>query len=214
MTALTLPANVKHIGLLTSILALLTLPQTAALALEACVRCDSPSAIYRCQVDQPGLPPNASISLICITELAKRNGHATCAVSRETGAACSGEIVFLDPTLGGPVPQAPPPEAIAAQPPPPNDLVGPPDDDRDEVLPGDAIDDPEGQPAEEEQSPKTVEELAKQTAKASEKTLKQAGGAVVDAAKKTGQTIEKTGDAIGDAAKKTWRCISSLFGNC
>lgn len=77
--------------------ALVAAPSQRASAAEACVRCDNPFAIYRCQVDRPGLPANASIALICITELAKRNGHATCGVSRDTGATCGGEIVTVSP---------------------------------------------------------------------------------------------------------------------
>ncbi len=205
-------AHTQSTCVLTFVVAIGTFPHAAA-AVEACVRCDSPFAIYRCQVDQPGLPADASISLLCITELAKRNGHATCAVSRESGDACSGEIVSVTPSPGGPMPHARPPNAIAAT---PGTDIGEtqPTENPDELPANDDIEQAEGAPPANDKSPKTVEELAKQTAKASEKTLKQAGGAVVDAAKKTGQTIENTGDAIGTAAKKTWRCISSLFGNC
>jgi hypothetical protein len=190
-------------------LALLLAPPLGAAGQEACVRCDNPFAIYRCQVDQPGLSPNASISLICITELAKRNGHATCAVSRDTGAACGGDIVKVTPSPGATVPQAPPPDLAAA---PPDqkadpDNLPPPEAERTEP-PVDPVSDPG------DKTPKTVEELAKKTAEASQKGLKNAGNAVVDAAKKTGETIEKTGDAVGSVAKKTWRCISSMFGDC
>lgn len=186
---------------------------TSASAQEACVRCDNPFAIYRCQVDLPGLPANASITLICITELAKRHGHATCAVSRDTGSVCNGEVALVAPSPNTPIPQAPPPGIVAASPAIEPAQPGPaanPDE-----MPRTATgEDPASVPPKDDTTPETVEELAKQTAKASQKGLQQAGGAVVDAAKKTGQTIEKTGDAIGSAAKKTWRCISSLFGNC
>lgn len=183
-------------------------------ALEACVRCDGPFAIYRCQVDHPGLPANASIALICITELAKRNGHATCAISKDTGTTCNGDIVAVAPAPGSPIPQAPPPGLIAPradEATDPSSKVG--DADSQQTTTKEAHEDQPDTGAE-NKTPETVEELAKQTAKASKKGLDQAGDAVVDAAKKTGETIEKTGGVIGDAAKKTWRCIASLFGNC
>jgi hypothetical protein len=181
-----------------------------ALAQEACVRCDEPFAIYRCQVESPDLVPNSPVQFMCITELAKRFGHRTCAVSRDTGSNCAGELVVIAPPDG--VPVAPPPN-LAAKPVPP-DAPGaaaaedpqagetPPPEDPAEVA----------EPS--EGSPETVEELAKQTVKASEKGIEKAGKTVVDAAKTTGKTIEKTGEAIGSAAKKTWRCLSSMFGDC
>jgi len=212
MKVRTTPTGIIGIGLMPLLLGLSALTQAAS-ALEACVRCDNPFAIYRCQVDQPGLPANASISLICITELAKKNGHATCAVSRETGEACSGEIVAVTPSPHGPVPQAPPAE-IVAQPPGSEGNEPQTAADPSELTQNDEIEPTEAEPPTDTQTPNTVEELAKQTAKGTEKTLKQAGGAVVDAAKTTGKTIENTGNAIGNAAKKTWQCLSSLFGNC
>lgn len=189
--------------------ALVAAPSQRASAAEACVRCDNPFAIYRCQVDRPGLPANASIALICITELAKRNGHATCGVSRDTGATCGGEIVTVSPPPDAPIPQAPPPSQATAERPqePGPDELSPPGKE-----PVDAEDTVKSKP--EDATPETVEDLAKKTATASKKGLENAGSAVVDAAKKTGETIEKTGDAVGTAAKKTWRCLSSFFDDC
>ena len=190
---------------------------TLAHAQQACVRCDNPFAIYNCQVEGPDIPVNASIQLLCMTELAKRYGHATCAVSRGESNECAGQLVTVTPSPDTPIPEAPPP-ALAETP-----------DDLQEATPGDETETEElAEPAEkppEEGSPKTVEELAKQTAKASQEGLKKAGEGVADAAKKagegvadvakkTGETMEETGTAIGEAAKKTWQCLSSFFGDC
>ncbi|MBU2580664.1 MAG: hypothetical protein KJ622_02960 [Alphaproteobacteria bacterium] len=189
-------------------------PADPAAALEACVRCDNPFAIYRCQVNDPGLSANAPIALLCITELAKKNGHATCAVTRDSAAACGGDIAEVTPSPDTPLPQAPPTGVVAATPQPDGAPLPEPGTALDELpRTGEAEPEPDAAPPE-PKTPQTVEELAKQTAKASQKGLKQAGEVVVDAAKSTGQTIEKTGDAIGSAAKKTWRCITSLFGEC
>jgi hypothetical protein len=188
-----------------------------AQAQQACVRCDNPFAIYNCQVEGPGVPANAPVHLLCMTELAKRYGHATCAVSRNETGECTGQLVTVTPSPDAPIPQALPP-ALAVSP-----------DDQLEAAPGDEtetgeLEAPAEEPAE-EGNPKTVEELAKQTAKASQEGLKKAGegvadvakkagDGVADVAKKTGETMEKTGNAIGSAAKKTWRCLSSFFGDC
>lgn len=186
-------------------------------AQQACVRCDNPFAIYDCRVEGPDVPANAPIHLLCMTELAKRYGHATCAVSRNEAAECTGKLVTVMPSPDTPIPQAPAPTITVT----PEDQL--------EMAPGNEtetgeLEAPTEEPVE-EGNPKTVEELAKQTAKASQEGLKKAGegvadvakkagDGVADVAKKTGETMEKTGNAIGSAAKKTWRCLSSLFSDC
>lgn len=181
-----------------------------ATAQEACVTCDAPFAIYRCQVDSPDLVPSSPVQFLCIKELAKRFGHQTCSVMRKNGTDCVGEVVVVTPADALP---AAPPQNFAEH---PADVPGP-------VTPGEqeAIDAAErekgpNQVAEpsEPGPPETVEDLAKQTVAASEKGLKSAGKTVTDAAKNTGKTIEKTGEAIGSAAQKTWKCLSSFFGDC
>lgn len=193
---------------------------------EVCVRCDNPFAIYRCQLDHPAAGPETPVGFVCITELAKQNGHRTCAVSRDAGTACAGDPVVVRLPPGAPLPVAPPlvadRPALAPQPtapvPPGND----PAVEKPETAEGELAKPAEPQ---EDGTPKTVEELAKKTAIASQKSLEKAGDTVSDAAKQTGKALEKTGDVIGDAAqktgdaigsaaKKTWRCLSSLFGNC
>ena len=184
----------------------LTAATSQAQAQQACVRCDNPFAIYDCRVEGPDVPANAPIHLLCMTELAKRYGHTTCGVSRNEAAECTGKLVTVMPSPDTPIPQAPAPTITVT----PEDQL--------EMAPGNEtetgeLEAPTEKPVE-EGNPKTVEELAKQTAKASQEGLKKAGEGVADVAKKTGETMEKTGNAIGSAAKKTWRCLSSLFSDC
>ncbi|MCH9807439.1 MAG: hypothetical protein K0U74_06890 [Alphaproteobacteria bacterium] len=179
-------------------------------AREACVRCDGPYALYRCVIDDAQVPPAASIHLVCMTELAKRHGHRTCSVDRNiTNADCAGSVAEIYPAPDFAWPQSPPP-AYTATTPQPGTEPAHPDTDTAQNPPG--VDPkPKG-------PPKTVEELAKQTAKASKEGLETAGETVVDAAetaaKSTGDVLKKTGKTIGTAAEKTWRCLSSLFGDC
>ncbi|MEQ8825361.1 MAG: hypothetical protein RIC14_13405 [Filomicrobium sp.] len=181
-----------------------------ATAQEACVTCDAPFAIYRCQVDSPDLVPSSPVQFLCIKELAKRFGHQTCSVMRKSGTDCAGEVVVVTPA-----------DALPAA--PPQDFAEHPDDVPGPVTPGEqeAIDAAEREKGPDQVAepsepgpPETVEDLAKQTVAASEKGLKNAGKTVADAAKNTGKTIEKTGEAIGSAAQKTWKCLSSFFGDC
>jgi hypothetical protein len=62
--------------------------------------------------------------------------------------------------------------------------------------------------------PRTVEELAGQSFKSSQESLKQAGDAIGGTAKKAGEHIGNAGSAIGNAASQTWNCITSLFSHC
>lgn len=185
---------------------LLTATFSQALARQACVRCDNPFAIYNCHVDGPGVHADTPINLLCMTELAKRHGHATCTVSRGGPEECAGKLVTITPSPDSPLPQAPTPTQVIT----PEEADNPPPTDQ----PDTEQIEPEQDKQAEGESPQTVEELAKQTAKASQEGLKKAGKGVADVAKKTGETMQKTGNAIGSAAKKTWRCLSSFFGDC
>lgn len=66
--------------------------------------------------------------------------------------------------------------------------------------------------------PKTVEELAKRTAKSTKNGFEKAGDTVVKTAKNAGKAVgnvaKKVGDGVSGAAKKTWKCLSTLFGDC
>lgn len=183
----------------------------AAFALEYCVTCEDPAALYRCVIEGtdagPGKDP--SISLYCISEMAKRGGHAACAVSRGAPYPCPGLTATVPapkdlPTLAAPPPGAPPagvapPAAPAAGSPPPAAADVPPE--------------PESE-AKSAKVPRTVEELATETVRSSTQGLKKAGEAIGGTAKKAGEQIGSAGSAIGSAATKTWSCIASLFSNC
>jgi hypothetical protein len=169
-----------------------------ASAQEYCVTCSGPDTRYRCIIG--GEPSPAARSsrgqLLCITELARSGGHASCSVGRTTSEPCDGEMrTVLFPAAADP----------AAAP------VG-------EAQPGMAYTEgagaaPEGGQvaqelqAPEEGPPKTVEELAKKTVEASGEGLKKAGQAV-------GDTAQSAGNAVGNAVKKTWNCLSSFFSDC
>jgi hypothetical protein len=159
--------------------------------------CTTPSATYRCAIE--GTERVAQyrgssrvIQYLCITELAKIGGHASCSVGRNTGAACIGELKVLraDEALAAA-------EAVVRDgnppPGPPQTEPGPP--------PGSG-------------PPRTLEELARRTVEQSGDQFQNAGKTVKDSAKSAGQQIEKAGDAVGGAVKKTWTCLTSLFTNC
>ncbi len=168
----------------------------AAQAQEVCVVCTGPAAVYRCTVEKSeklarfGAVGDKAVQQVCIKELARQSGHATCAVRRDTDTAvCNGvpRMIPLASLLAEP-PAAPPPPAKAppagaakpevkiATPPP----VAP--------APGTAA----APPAAKDGPPRTVEEMAKRTGEKSKEQLKDAG----------------------NAATRTWHCLSSLFTNC
>ena len=163
-----------------------------AAAQEFCVTCSGPDANYRCIVGgEPNLAAKSSRGqLLCISELARAGGHASCKVGRTTDAPCPGEIKTVM------FPQAPadPNAPSMAQDAPPMGMAGPqgaqpaPEDGAAVVGSGEELPDDEG--------PSTVAKITKKT---------------IDT---TGEGIEKAGDAVGTAVKKTWDCLSSFFGDC
>lgn len=198
-------------------------------AQELCVTCEQPFTVYRCAFDDhspirvtaPGAP------LACAKQLAQRRGHSRCSIRRNSSGPCEGELVVIIPPADTPL--APPPDVATigdpgmpsggnsavpgavpglAPAPAPSEPLAPVGNS------GDAADGEALEPEQPSGPPKTVEELAKQTAKSSEKGLKDAGEAVAGAAKKTGETIGEAGSAIGKAAKSTWKCLSTLFSDC
>lgn len=129
-------------------------------AQDVCVVCNGPDAIYRCQPDGTALRSgDARIGLLCITELARAGGHASCSVQRQHSASCDGPLrtvsISSTPAFG------PPPEAQ-------DTAVATPQGERGNAGP-----------------PDTVAELAKRTANSSKDGLQKATDAVGDAAKKT-----------------------------
>lgn len=174
----------------------------SAIALEYCVTCEGPPAMYRCVVegtpDGPGKDPSAS--LYCISEMASKGRHEACAVSRGAPFPCPGLTAMVrpppkvpgmaPPEIGAPAPEGSP---LANQPPAP---AAAPEAEKPAKV------------------PRTVEELAGETVRSSKKGLEQAGDAIGGTAKKAGEHIGNAGSAIGNAATKTWNCLTSLFSNC
>ena len=137
-----------------------TASQGGALAQDVCIVCEEPRATYRCIAqDGPTRPSDAHLQLVCITEIAKSGGHASCSASRKQTGPCEGVIRQV-------VAGAAPP--VLSQPP-----GGAPD-----PAQGEAAKKPKG-------PPETVEELAKQTAKSTKEQIVKAGDSVGGAAKKS-----------------------------
>lgn len=183
---------------------LLVVPMAdAAFALEYCVTCEGPPAMYRCVIDGTADGPgkDARVSLYCISQMATRGKHQACAVSRGAPFPCPGLTALVTPPKDLP---GLPPAAAAAD---------PQQNAADPAQTGEAA--PLPPPAENPNKvPRTVEELAGQTVKSSKEGLKQAGDAIGGTAKKAGEQIGNAGSAIGNAANKTWGCITSLFSSC
>lgn len=189
------------------------------------------------RVTAPGAP------LACAKQLAHRGHHARCSIRRNSSGPCEGELVVVTPPADTPLAPPPgvaaygnagvPSDAVLADPPAvPGSVSGgvsgaasvatPGATPGEQLAPtaapdGAAQGEVQGEtpgPEEPVGPPKTVEELAKRTAKSSKEGLEDAGDAVVGAAKKTGETIGEAGSAVGNAAKSTWRCLSTLFSDC
>ncbi len=208
-------------------------------AQEHCISCSEPDAQYSCIVQSNGtLPPEAASRLHCIKELARRAGHRTCSVRRQSAeSGCAGERVVLAlPSLNqpdvaatqpGPLPSGAPSEVIGSDgrsvgvvaPPPVYRETTRREDDRGAPMQSqptrgdDLLEDPAVSPRK-DRPPQTVQELAEKAAEDSKKGVNKAGKFVVDTAKSTGKQIEKAGEAVGGAAKKTWDCVVSLFSKC
>lgn len=192
----------KHAYALAAVLLVLPIPG-AALALEYCVTCEGPPAMYRCVIDDteegPGRDPG--VSLHCISEMARRGGHQSCGVSRGAPFPCPGLTAVVEqprnlPRLAAPSPENPASEAVS---PPAAEIEQP---------------DAPAAPEKPAKVPRTVEELAGETVRSSKQGLKKAGEAIGGTAKLAGEQIGNAGSAIGTAASKTWTCIASLFSTC
>lgn len=176
-----------------------------AIAAEYCVTCSGPDATYRCQIGSAGGETRADprSQFLCISELARLGGHQSCSVNRVQEGDCDGPVKTVaapgDLPEGVPVIAAPPqsaevPKDVAEQPPAANS--------NETTLP------------KPDAPPRTVEEMAKQSAKSSGEALGKAGEAVKDGAEAAGEGVGKAGSAVGNAAKKTWNCVTSLFSDC
>lgn len=175
-----------------------------AMAQEYCVTCTGPDAAYRCLIGGEA-PPAARSSrgqFLCITELAKAGGHASCSAARGQASPCPGEtrtVMFslADPGLGGA-----PVETVAPQPAAP-------------AAPG--ISYAPGAPPGHDLAPVAVPPAAPAPAPAPPQdtgTTPPKQNVVEDLASKTGKAVTDTGEAVGNAVKKSWDCVASLFGKC
>ena len=166
---------------------------------EYCVSCSGPDAVYRCKIegtpDGPGQDPRAQ--LLCIRQLAESGAHESCSVARNASYPCPGDLKVIAGPVGEIVPPPAPIEPLAE----PAVPVSPPAG-ASEAPPAPQV------------PPKTVEELAGQTAKSSKEGLKKAGETISGTAEKAGEQIGNAGSAVGNAAKKTWNCLTSLFSDC
>lgn len=146
---------------------------TTAAAQEACVVCSDPATVYRCTVEKSeklsrfGIAGEKAVQTVCIKELARQGGHASCAVRRDTSMAnCDGVVreislaSLLEAAPEQPQPASPPQEAAPAPLP---------------AKPVDAKDAP----------PRTMQELAERTGQQSKQQLKSVGDSVGNAASKT-----------------------------
>ncbi|HXF54244.1 MAG TPA: hypothetical protein VNK52_08995 [Hyphomicrobiaceae bacterium] len=165
---------------------------------EICVICTSPPATYRCTVEGAERVTHLRgsdrvLQYVCITELAKLGGHASCSVDRRSSGICFGELKVLQAGDALAAAEAAVGEASRRSAPPADTRADGPSD---------------------EGPPRTLEELARKSVEQSSTQLKNAGRAVKETAKSAGEQIEKAGDAVGGAVKKTWTCLKSLFADC
>jgi hypothetical protein len=175
---------------------------TAVNAQEFCVTCSGPTAAYRCLIG--GDTGNAAArssrgQFLCITELAKAGGHASCSATRGQSTPCPGEtrtVMFslADPGAA-PMATTSPPALVPV--PSATTPLAPGQD-----LPPVAL--PPAQPG---QPPPAVET-------GSAPPVDEKPNAVEDLANKTGKAVSDTGKAVGNAVKKSWDCVASLFGDC
>ena len=153
----------------------------AAVAGEVCVTCNGPDANYRCQIESGGKLERAgerAAQYVCVTELARQGGHASCSVRRDGFPSCVGDLKIIDLTGQAPPPAPAPAPAVPAA-------------AADAAPPG-----PAAAPAEAQSGPpKTMVELAKRTGEASKAELQKTGRAV-------GGAVQKTWDCLTSLFKQ------------
>jgi hypothetical protein len=173
---------------------------SSAAAQEYCVTCAGPPATYRCVVagDGSAAAHAARGQFLCITEIAKSGGHASCSAARGQASPCPGETRTVMFSLGepgtSPLEASPTPSAKPLFVPVPSA----------NELPPVALPPQQAQPA---APPPPVE-----TGTAAPVPPKPS--MVEDLANKTGKAVNDTGKAVGGAVKKSWDCVASLFGDC
>lgn len=163
---------------------------TFVAAQAICVDCAEPERNYKCTVKDAERVQNVrgigkGLEFLCISEIARTNGHRTCRVNTTFSGPCIGQTFEIDLTRSGtdsagvaPKPGEMPTDGAPAAPAPAAVPVkkGP---------------------------PQTVEELAKETVAKSKEQF-----SAVD------EKMREAGSAVGNAVKKSWNCLSSLFKGC
>ncbi len=189
-----IPANTTTVWLLVAALLSLiaTLPAAnRAMAQEVCVECSGPDTRYRCSIRDfekiaKYQASSKVLEYVCITELARAGGHASCRAGNSFQGPCIGQSRQLDPATVGELPPEPAAKASVAG-----------------AEPRNPSNDPAAQPPAKNQagrdSPQTLEELARRN------KLDMSG--VKDG-------LNTAGKAVGGAVKSSWRCLSSLFSDC
>lgn len=177
----------------------------SAVAQEYCVTCTGPEASYRCLIggEVPPAVRSSSGQFLCITELAKAGGHASCSAARGQASPCAGEtrtVMYSLADPAGPLAPGTAPPAAGLSPPPAAGL--PPISER-ELAPVPLP------PVDQQTQAPSVAPAETGTAPAAPKP-----NMVEDLANKTGKAVSDTGKAVGGAVKKSWDCVASLFGNC
>lgn len=200
-----------------------------------CVRCSEPERTYKCTVRLPaGIRPGRSLKLLCVYQLAKDGGHASCSVRSGGGESCTGEPVILSYSPGATEAEAGA-GAVAVAP-----GSGAPPAAAPSTVGSAASSDASGSRAPGTGEPKTVVEWGDRVVKSSRKRIESVGDSVTGAAKRTGETVRGAAGKVGDrvrkaarsagtsvrdaarktdrtvrrAAKSTWTCITSLFRSC
>lgn len=195
--------------------AFLGLVSTSAQAGSVCVTCEQPTETYECRLPADADLKSASRAvrtgskLLCMRAIAKAYGHTTCRVRKRAVGPCTGAVVDLA-ALAAPnqSASAPAPDDRSREITQPGGAIAPslPATPRDQPEhPANSTPDPDKAQKQKpsDEAPKTVVELAKRTADATNKQLKE-----------TGDTVAATGKVVGDAVKKSWQCVTSLFSNC
>ena len=200
----------------TAIVGLMSTVSAFAGSAEFCVSCAGPEAHYACTFDGAATDANdPRLKLLCITELAKAGGHATCSVDRTAVKPCAGVPKTLAMPEGFDLAPALPaqPAAIApSQTPAPAPANGAPPVTAPAVKTETTV--PKAEQPAAEVPPKTVKEMVEKSTTATGNALEKGADAAGNAVKSTGSALQKAGQAAGDAAKKTWNCITSFFGDC
>jgi hypothetical protein len=161
-------------------------------SVDYCIHCSNPDDIYVCRIHSAGGSAEGQ-QFLCIMNIAQQFKHDACTAEAHQDV-CTGRLVEYEATT-------PPPIA--------------PDDGMEASAPAYAATPPA---ASETKEPRTLVEFSKQTAKATQSSIKSVGETTGKAINKTGEQIDTMTDKLGHKLKKvtvkTMNCITSLFTKC